>query len=233
MTARVTDGDTLRLGAVDIRLFGIDAPEARQMCARADGTPWPCGRAAADRLAELVAEGPVRCRPQDTDRYGRLVSICTAGGVDLGGRLVAEGLARAYARFSDAYPGSRPRPAPPASGSGRGAAEAPWEYRAETAPAGAEGFVPAAGAPSVAGLRDQGQHLRRRRAHLPPARRARLRPHPHRPRPRRGLVLRRGRRPRRRLPPPARRTLTASSAGSSPRPAAALPAPDRVCWSTR
>ena len=53
---RVKDGDTLRLGARDVRLFGVDAPEARQMCARADGTPWACGRAAADRLAELVAE---------------------------------------------------------------------------------------------------------------------------------------------------------------------------------
>ena len=44
--AEVKDGDTLSLGARDIRLFGIDAPEARQMCARADGTPWACGRAA-------------------------------------------------------------------------------------------------------------------------------------------------------------------------------------------
>ena len=84
-------------------------PRRGSCCARADGTPWACGRAAADRLAELVAEGPVRCRPEDRDRYGRLVSTCTAGGVDLGGRLVAEGLARAYARYSDAYVAARGR----------------------------------------------------------------------------------------------------------------------------
>ena len=30
--ARVTDGDTLTLGAVQVRLFGVDAPEFRQRC---------------------------------------------------------------------------------------------------------------------------------------------------------------------------------------------------------
>ena len=145
--AEVKDGDTLSLGARDIRLFGIDAPEARQMCARADGTPWACGRAAADRLAELVAEGPVRCRPEDIDRYGRLVAACAAGGVDLGGRLVAEGLARAYARYSDAYVALEAEARAAGLGLWQGAAEAPWEYRAETAPSATQGFVPAAGGP--------------------------------------------------------------------------------------
>jgi endonuclease YncB( thermonuclease family) len=142
---RVKDGDSLRLGAQEIRLFGVDAPEARQMCASADGTPWACGRAAADRLAELVAQGPVRCRPEDTDRYGRLVSTCTAGGVDLGGRLVAEGLARAYTQFSDAYVALEAEARAAGRGIWQGQAEAPWEHRAAER-AGTGGFVPAAGA---------------------------------------------------------------------------------------
>jgi endonuclease YncB( thermonuclease family) len=145
--AQVKDGDSLKLGARDIRLFGIDAPESRQMCARADGTPWPCGQVAAARLAELARQGPVRCRPMDNDRYGRLVSICTAGGVDLGGRLVAEGLARAYTRFSDAYVELEAEARAAGLGLWQGAAEAPWAYRAETAPPAAGGFVPAAGGP--------------------------------------------------------------------------------------
>ena len=146
-TTRVTDGDTLRLGAVEVRLFGIDAPERRQLCARADGTPWPCGHAASARLAELVALGPVRCRPQDRDRYGRVVSICTAGGVDLGGRLVAEGLARAYVSFSDAYLPLETDARAAGLGLWQGAADAPWDYRAEASPpADGAGFSPAAGA---------------------------------------------------------------------------------------
>ena len=137
--ARITDGDTLRLGAISVRLFGIDAPEDGQLCAGADGTDWDCGDAAAARLAELAAAGPVRCEPRDVDRYGRLVSVCTAAGVDLGGRLVAEGLARAYARYSDAYLEVEADARAAGRGLWAGAAEAPWEYRAE-------GFTAAAGA---------------------------------------------------------------------------------------
>ncbi|HRO11433.1 thermonuclease family protein [Amaricoccus sp.] len=139
--ARVKDGDTLRVGARDVRLFGIDAPEAGQTCARADGSAWACGRAAAERLAELVAAGPVRCRPEDTDRYGRLVSTCTVEGVDLGARLVSEGLARAYARYSDAYLALEAEARAAGRGLWQGEAEAPWRYRAETT----GGFAPAAG----------------------------------------------------------------------------------------
>jgi endonuclease YncB( thermonuclease family) len=153
--AVVKDGDTLRLGARDVRLFGVDAPEARQMCARADGAPWACGRAAAARLAELVAEGPVRCRPEDTDRYGRVVSTCTAGGVDLGGRLVAEGLARAYLQFSDAYAAAEAEARAAGLGLWQGAAEAPWEHRAGTA-AATGGFAPAAGGPPSPGCAIKG-----------------------------------------------------------------------------
>jgi endonuclease YncB( thermonuclease family) len=143
---RVTDGDSLRLGAVRVRLFGIDAPELRQRCTGADGAPWACGEAAADRLRELVAAGPVRCRPQDRDRYGRLVSICTADGVDIAARLVSEGLARAYAAYSDAYIATEASARAARVGLWQGTAEAPWDYRAETgAPRSNDGFVPAAG----------------------------------------------------------------------------------------
>ena len=137
--ARITDGDTLRLGAVSVRLFGIDAPEDGQRCADAGGADWDCGDAAAARLAELAAAGPVRCEPRDVDRYGRLVSVCTAAGVDLGGQLVAEGLARAYARYSDAYLEVEADARAAGRGLWAGAAEAPWDYRAE-------GFTAAAGA---------------------------------------------------------------------------------------
>jgi endonuclease YncB( thermonuclease family) len=138
---RVTDGDTLTLGAVRVRLFGVDAPELRQRCPAPGGGDWACGEAAAARLAALVAAGPVRCEPQDTDRYGRLVSICTAAGADLGGALVAEGLARAYLRYSDAYAADEAAARAAGRGFWQGEATAPWDYRAEAG----QGFAPAAG----------------------------------------------------------------------------------------
>jgi endonuclease YncB( thermonuclease family) len=123
--ASATDGDTLRVGAERVRLFGIDAPETGQRCG-----DWDCGGAARSRLADLVGGGPVRCAPRDRDHYGRVVAVCTAGGVDLGGRLVAEGLARAYTRYGDAYAAAEADARTERLGLWRGAAEAPWDYRA-------------------------------------------------------------------------------------------------------
>ena len=40
---RVTDADTLEVKGERVRLEGIDAPEARQMCERASGAMYPCG----------------------------------------------------------------------------------------------------------------------------------------------------------------------------------------------
>jgi endonuclease YncB( thermonuclease family) len=140
--AEVSDGDTLRIGAVRVRLFGIDAPESRQPCDSGEKGGWACGAAAADRLRELTAGRAVHCVPRDRDRYGRLVATCSAGGVDLGARLVAEGLARAYTRFGDDYAAVERRAKTEQIGLWRGAAAAPWDWRAE-ARAGAEQAAPA------------------------------------------------------------------------------------------
>ncbi len=94
--ARIVDGDTFWLEGRKIRLFGIDAPELRQVCWQADGTPWRCGRRARKRLAELLRQGEVRCHTLEQDRYGRDVARCEVEGEDISALLVREGLAVAY-----------------------------------------------------------------------------------------------------------------------------------------
>ena len=191
--AEVSDGDTLRIGATRIRIFGIDAPEARQTCDSGAKGDWPCGAAATARLRALTGGRTVTCVPRDRDRYGRLVATCRVGRLDLGARLVAEGLARAYTRFGDDYAATERKAKTEAIGLWHGPAAAPWEFRADRAPAAAP--------PPAPDCRDQGQRRHLGRPRLPPAGRPLLRAHPHRPAPRRGLVLRRGRGARRRLPP--------------------------------
>lgn len=100
--ARASDGDTLTILGISVRLFGIDAPELAQNCTRG-GTAWACGKEAADRLAALVAEGPTRCEQRDTDVYGRPVSICYRGSVDLSAAMVDAGLAIALSDFTPFY----------------------------------------------------------------------------------------------------------------------------------
>lgn len=98
-TATASDGDSLRVGGDRIRLLGLDAPELDQICWDAAGAEWRCGRAAADKLSELVRAGQVECQPEGTDRYGRTLARCAVAGNDLGARMVRAGLALA----TDAY----------------------------------------------------------------------------------------------------------------------------------
>lgn len=128
-TARVTDGDTLRIAGTRIRLLGVDAPESRQLCPDASGKSWPCGQVAARKLEALVAGRTVRCMPENLDRYGRTVASCSVDGQDLGEVLVREGLARAYARYSDRYVATEAAAMGRHRGLWEGDAEAPWDWR--------------------------------------------------------------------------------------------------------
>jgi len=97
--ARVSDGDSFRLGDERIRMIGLDAPELSQQCDAAGGTKWPCGRRARDRMQNLLASGPVLCQPDGHDQYGRLLATCSIAGKDLGATMVVEGLAIASGSY--------------------------------------------------------------------------------------------------------------------------------------
>jgi endonuclease YncB( thermonuclease family) len=89
------DGDTLNAGnGAEYRLFGIDAPELQQTCNESDGKSWLCGRAAKAKLTTILNRGNVNCEERATDRFGRIVAICSAEGVpDIGEALVRDGYA--------------------------------------------------------------------------------------------------------------------------------------------
>lgn len=98
--ARASDGDSFRLGDERVRLLDIDAPELDQTCQDASGTDWPCGRAARNEMARLLASGPVDCEPRDRDQYGRLLAHCSIAGRDLAAVMVASGLALATGDYN-------------------------------------------------------------------------------------------------------------------------------------
>ncbi len=97
----VTDGDTVRMGEHRIRLFGIDAVEARQTCQLPSGE-WACGRASRRALERLVEGRTLTCEVHDMDR-GRHVAVCYEGTVDINARMVRRGWAVAYTQFSEDY----------------------------------------------------------------------------------------------------------------------------------
>lgn len=78
----ITDGDTIREGALRVRIWGIDAPEM-------------------DTRRDLIDGQPVGCNPVDTDRYGRTVAQCwLPDGRDLACEMVRAGWAVDMPRYS-------------------------------------------------------------------------------------------------------------------------------------
>ena len=104
-TARITDGDTLRIGDRRIRLNAIDAPEAKQMCGAARGgrKEVACGAQAAAVLRDLSGRGRVSCVAEGEDKYGRMLATCYADKTNLNRAMVQAGWAVAYRRYSDRY----------------------------------------------------------------------------------------------------------------------------------
>jgi endonuclease YncB( thermonuclease family) len=97
------DGDSFSIGQSEIRLYGIDAPEYRQPCTDASGADVRCGRMARDALSKLIAGQNVKCRSIERDRYGRQVSICRTGTIEINREMVRLGWAIAYRKHALDY----------------------------------------------------------------------------------------------------------------------------------
>lgn len=93
LPVRLADGDSFSLGRERYRLYGIDAPELHQECTDPRGRAWPCGTRARSELRRIIGTHPVQCRTMSTDRYGRNIAVCHAGGRDLAEEMVRAGFA--------------------------------------------------------------------------------------------------------------------------------------------
>jgi micrococcal nuclease len=90
--AWVTDGDTIRIGNTQIRLFGVDAPELNH----------PHGKNAKWALHRLCKGHTIRAEITDVDDYGRTVARCyLPDGRDLSAEMVKQGLALDWRTYSD------------------------------------------------------------------------------------------------------------------------------------
>ena len=125
----VIDGDTLKLDGTTFRLWGIDAPEAKQRCG-----DYPAGSLATGALEKLITGKRVECEKRATDRYGRTVALCRADGEDVSRAMVRLGMAWAFTRYSLDYVAEEQA----AKGDGLGihahACEPAWQWRASKRP---------------------------------------------------------------------------------------------------
>ena len=133
-SAVAIDGDSLTVSGVEVRLYGIDAPEGKQTCER-DGRVWPCGEVAAQQLRELAAGGRVECLGQGRDAYGRMLAVCSTQGLELNKAMVERGWAVAFRKYTDTYLPSEARAKQAQLGIWTSAFVPPEQYRQANQPA--------------------------------------------------------------------------------------------------
>lgn len=90
---RVVDGDTAWVrvdsGPLEVRFYGIDAPEGRA----------PFGREARQALERRIAGRRVEIVPVEQDQYARMVAVVLVDGASVNEAMLADGLAWAYRNY--------------------------------------------------------------------------------------------------------------------------------------
>lgn len=99
------DGDSIWIGIdkarVDVRLYGIDAPEHDQECADSSGGKWRCGVEASKALGKLVNGNDVHCDVIRLEPTGarRPIAKCYVGTLNLNDEMIRLGLAWAFVEY--------------------------------------------------------------------------------------------------------------------------------------
>ncbi|MBR0824577.1 thermonuclease family protein [Bradyrhizobium manausense] len=127
--AKVRDGDSVVIGNTRIRLGGIDAPSADQLCLNTKGERWTCGVAAREALIKQTEGKTWLCHTRSIDRRGRTVARCEVGGEDIQKWLVQNGWALAFVRISKDYEADEAAAREAKAGMWQGAFIAPWDWR--------------------------------------------------------------------------------------------------------
>ena len=135
--AKVTDGDTIRIGEKKIRFFGIDAPEIKQQCHK----PWltlsfltfnksyPCEQISSNKLKNKINNKVIICKWTMKDRYKRFIAECYKDKRNINSWMVRNGYAVAYRKYSKKFIMQENMAKKEKLGLWAGAFDMPWDYR--------------------------------------------------------------------------------------------------------
>ncbi len=94
--AFILDGDSMKVGGKEVRLFGLDAPEYSQTCFNAKQEEYACGQISRDFLINFAGGKEVNCLYAERDKYHRFLSKCFVGNTSINEALVENGMAVIY-----------------------------------------------------------------------------------------------------------------------------------------
>ena len=106
---RVIDGDSIEMNKEKIRLFGIDAPEIKQICHDKNNKPYACGHVSKKFLRFYIDKYSgykIYCYYSERDKYQRIIGDCYVGEnsiKSINRTMVSNGRAVAYLRYSEKY----------------------------------------------------------------------------------------------------------------------------------
>ena len=126
--AKVIDGDTIHIGKHKIRLYGIDAPEIKQLCLK-ENQKWLCGESSKSALIKIINNNIVICNVLDVDRYKRQIAECFIGEKNINQYMVKKGWALAYRYYSIKYVEDELFAKKNRIGIWQSEFQSPWDYR--------------------------------------------------------------------------------------------------------
>lgn len=131
--AKALEGDSLLIDGQEIRLFGIDAPDAGQTCQNLRGATYDCYATASKELDAVLKDQVARCVVKLTPRKERTLATCTVQGKDIAAIMVRVGWALAYRRLTFDYVRDEALAASHRAGMWAGRVVPPWQWRDEQA----------------------------------------------------------------------------------------------------
>ena len=131
------DGDTIKIKNKKIRLHGIDAPEIKQLCQRtflsififSFQENYKCGEISKKKLEKYVKNNIIKCKVEGIDGYKRILGTCYKNTININSRMVRNGYAVAYKKYSKKYLSVEREAKREELGLWKGKFDMPWDWR--------------------------------------------------------------------------------------------------------